>query len=190
MIDKSYAGKISKINILKESAGTAKIIKSGRKLAYYAAVIAVEAIFLIAISVYMKKVEARVSTTLLFVERKVHVGDAPKDIRLIEKEAKMIRAMTKSRDLKINIVREIANRLPSDVWLTELMVNNNGTDVIKGESFTASSVMRYMSSISSIQGVKSVRFENGGLRKSKDGTYKFVFLITESWHKKKRGSKK
>ena len=186
MVDREYANKIIRVSILKGGQSRTVRLFSGQKTLRYIGVILAEIVILVMASVYLNAIHSEVAKTLAYIIRISNTRNIPMNITILEREAKMVKKLDIRRKANLNIVKQIAENIPNDLWLTELNLSPDGTIEVKGESMSSASIVSYMSSISRINNVKSVKFENGGMRKKQDGTYEFAFLITEKWHKEKR----
>lgn len=186
MVDREYADKIIRVSILKGSQSRAVRLFSGRKALKHIGIILAEIVILIAVSIYLNAIHSEVTKSLAYIIRVSNARNIPMSITVLEREAKMVKKLDTRRKASLNVVEQISESIPNDLWLTEINMNPDGTVEVKGESMNSASIVSYMSSISNIKDVKSVRFENGGMRKRQDGTYEFAFLVIEKWHKERK----
>ena len=190
MDSKDLKQKICTIDFIKDSKSHSQVkllaLPDLRKVLSYVMIIVIEIVLFIGLTAYLSSIKSRVKKSLTIAERNVNMRGVPKNIHVIERKMKVVKKLVEMRKLQMNVLTGITNNLPDGVWLVELTLNSDGTGTVKGESFTADAVMTYVSRITKIKGIKAVTFKNGGLKKDKNGVYKFTLNIVETWHRKKR----
>ncbi len=186
LIKSDCSNKLCNINLYKDYLDKT-LFPFARKRTFYTTIVIIAQVFLMTFITLYVNVVKKDSNRTLVVARKhgisVHI---PTNIKEIREVAISVKKMKLQRAKLLSVVGEVFKDIPNDVWLNSLQANINGTISVRGNSFTASSIAIYMSRLSKNDAIKSVLFGNDGLKKNKDGTYSFSFLITTVWHKEKK----
>ena len=177
--------KLCNINLYKNYLNKT-LFSFAKKRTFYVVMVIVIQIFLMAfITFYVSRIKKSSEETLIMAQKHGLSVHLPSNLKEMKEVAISVAKMKAQRSALLDLLNDIVKEMPSDVWLNSLHLDDNGIISVRGTSFTASSIAEYMSRLSKSDKVKSVVFGNGGLRRNKDGTYSFSFLITTTWHRKK-----
>lgn len=177
--------KIANINLFKEYVEKNAFLFAfaSKKTFYYMVIIIVEIMAIAVASIYIGKIKSDTEITLHTIQKNVEYISLPNGIRKMSKIVKSVKKMDKRRKTMISLLKSIVSLLPRDAWLEEFTISKDGIGLMRGSSFKPSSIAVYMSSISKLRSVKSIMFGSDGLRKNKNGTYSFTFMLKTKWYK-------